>query len=84
MALSLDRWLDQPEMSATVQQVVPKLCASEVWALYGGELEYCLGGDEEEEQEAEVRRCGKSGLDGSAVSCKLRPDRLKYTIGSVV
>lgn len=63
-----DRWLDEPEMSATVQQVVPKLRASEVWALYGGELEYCLGGDEGEEQEVEVRGCGQSGLHGAAVS----------------
>lgn len=47
--------LDELEMSAMVQ--TPKLQASEVWALYGGELEYCLGGEgeEEEEEEGEVR-----------------------------
>lgn len=37
-------------------------------ALPRGELEYCLGGDEGGEQEAEVRGCGQSGLDGTKAS----------------
>ncbi|XP_062375584.1 protein FAM161A-like [Sardina pilchardus] len=52
-------------MSAMVQQT-PKLRASEVWALYGGELEYCLGGEDGEEQEAEYFDRHSERSDGQA------------------
>ncbi|XP_041922475.1 protein FAM161A-like [Alosa sapidissima] len=52
-------------MSAVVQQT-PKLRVSEVWALYGGELEYCLGGEDGEEQEAEYFDRHSECSDGQA------------------